>query len=349
MTNDPGFNGLMDKYLAGKASEAEWNELRGLINKGNFDEEIKNRIDAEWDSGIMEPDVSFERYHEMIGNIMSAESHIASIIPLKRNRRRGMRRLALAAIVTGLLVLPFAGWWWWHAGEKQPLVAINLSAATPAAEEIVEVQTKFVRLPDGSTVLLADNSRLEYNRDFKGNKREVRLWGEGYFDIKEVPDKPFIVKTGKLSTQVLGTAFNVKASTDQQRIVITVTRGKVKVNDEKSSYGVLVADQQLSVNMLTSTVVRAQVKSMEVVKWKDEFLVLDDVSMEEAAVMIGDKYHVKILFANEALKNCRIAGTFFHNQPLEKVLTIICSVANAGYTIYPNDKVVLNGEGCANQ
>jgi len=136
MTNDPGFNELMDKYLAGKASEAEWNELRGLISKGNFDEEIKNRIDAEWDSGIIEPGVSFERYHEMIGNIMSAESHIASIIPLKRSRRRSVRRLALAAVVTGLLVLPFAGWWWWHAGGKQSPVAITGPAAAPAAEEV---------------------------------------------------------------------------------------------------------------------------------------------------------------------------------------------------------------------
>jgi transmembrane sensor len=348
MMNDPGFNELMDKYLAGKASREEWNELKELVNKGNFDDAIKNRIDAEWDSGVMEPDVSFERYHEMIGNIMSAESHIASIIPLKRNRRRNIRRLAIAAAVTGLLALPFAGWWW-NAGEKKQPVAIGLPAVQIAKEEVVEVQSKFVRLPDGSTVLLADNSRLEYNRDFKGDKREVRLWGEAYFDIKEVVGKPFIVKTGKLSTQVLGTAFNVKTSADQQRVVVTVTRGKVKVADEKNSYGVLVADQQLSVNMLTSTVTRAQVKSMEVVKWKNEFLVLDDVSMEEAAVMIGDKYHVKILFANESLKHCRIAGSFFHNQPLEKVLTIICSVANAGYTIYPNDKVVLNGEGCANQ
>ncbi|MGO4290785.1 FecR family protein [Chitinophaga sp. RAB17] len=349
MSNNPGFNELMDKYLAGKASREEWDELRGMINKGSFDDAIKNRIDAEWDSGVMEPDVSFERYHEMIGNIMSAESHIASIIPLKPNRRRSIRRLAIAAVITGLLVLPFAGWWWQTREKKSP-VAIALPAAKVAAEEeVVEVQSKFVRLPDGSTVLLADNSRLEYNRDFKGDKREVRLWGEAYFDIKEVAGKPFIVKTGKLSTQVLGTAFNVKTSADQQRVVVTVTRGKVKVADEKNSYGVLVADQQLSVNMLTSTVTRAQVKSMEVVKWKDEFLVLDDVSMEEAAVMIGDKYHVKILFANESLKHCRIAGSFFHNQPLEKVLTIICSVANAGYTIYPNDKVVLNGEGCANQ
>lgn len=348
MMNDPGFNELMDKYLAGKASREEWDELKGLVNKGHFDEVIKSRIDAEWDSGVMEPDVSFERYHEMIGNIMSAESHIASIIPLKRNRRRNIRRLALAAAITGLLALPFAAWWW-HTGEKKAPVTMTLPAAKTADEEVVEVQSKFVRLPDGSTVLLADNSRLEYNRDFKGNKREVRLWGEAYFDIKEVVGKPFIVKTGKLSTQVLGTAFNVKTSADQQRVVVTVTRGKVKVADEKNSYGILVADQQLSVNMLTSTVTRAQVKSMEVVKWKNEFLVLDDVSMEEAAVMIGDKYHVKILFANESLKHCRIAGSFFHNQPLEKVLTIICSVANAGYTIYPNDKVVLNGEGCANQ
>ncbi|SEW54230.1 FecR family protein [Chitinophaga arvensicola] len=347
MMNNPGFNELMDKYLAGKASKAEWDELKGMINKGDADEAIKDRIDAEWDNGALETDVPFERYHEMIANIMSAESHIANIIPLKRSRRNHLRKLAIAAIMVGVLVLPFAGWWWWHAGTTKAPVAQTVPAK--AADDIVEVQTKFVRLPDGSTVLLADNSRLEYNRDFNDGKREVKLWGEGYFDIKDLPGKPFVVKTGKLSTLVLGTAFNVKSSADQQQVVVTVTRGKVKVADEKNNYGVLVADQQLSVDMTTSKVAWAKVKSKEVVKWKDEFLVLDDVSLEEAAVMIGDKYHVKILFANESLKRCRIAGTFFHHQPLEKVLTIVCGVANAEYTICPNDKVILSGEGCTNQ
>jgi transmembrane sensor len=329
MMNNHEFKDLLNKYLAGKASEAEWNELARLVNKGGADELIKAQIDEEWESDNMEKEIPFERYHEMINKIMSAEKHIDHVIPLRKSKRY----LWLAA--ASILLLFFAGYYFLSRPvEKQQ----------PVTADIINIEAKPVQLPDGSTVLLAENSRLQYNKDFNGTKREVELWGEGYFDIKDVPGKPFVVKTGRVKTLVLGTAFNIKAYPDQPHIIITVTRGKVKVDD----YGILTDNQQLSINTTENIVTRANVNSAVATAWKDEYLVLDDISMEEAAVIIGDKYHVKILLANEGLKTCRIGGSFFHNQPLEKVLDIVCAVINASYTIYPNNQVVIKGDGCHN-
>ena len=42
-------------------------------------------------------------------------------------------------------------------------------------------------------------------------KREVVLEGEAFFNVTKNPRQPFIVKTGKISTIVLGTSFNVKS------------------------------------------------------------------------------------------------------------------------------------------
>jgi len=336
MINDRVFKELLNKYLAGKATGAEWNELARMMEDGMGDELIKQQIEEEWQNGHLEKDVPFERYHLMMDKILHAEKHIEEVIPYRKSLWKRRRNIWLAAATVLMLVLPFVGY-----RLTRPVL--------PKVQDIVNVQTKLVRLPDGSTVLLAENSRLEYRRDFNGEKREVELWGEGYFDVKDVPGKPFLVKAGGVSTLVLGTAFNVKAWPGQQVVVITVTRGKVKVDDENGNYGVLEGNQQLSVNTRKNTVIRANVNSAVATAWKDQYLVLDDISMEEAIVIIGDKYHVKILLADERLKKCRIGGSFFHNQPLEKVLDIVCAVINASYTIYSNDQVVIKGAGCQEQ
>jgi ferric-dicitrate binding protein FerR (iron transport regulator) len=66
-------------------------------------------------------------------------------------------------------------------------------------------------LPDNSKVLLSPGSDLRYPEQF-GKLREVILSGEGYFDIKQDENSPFIVRTASLNIQVLGTRFNVRAN-----------------------------------------------------------------------------------------------------------------------------------------
>src|SRR5688572_8298430 len=106
---------------------------------------------------------------------------------------------------------------------------------------------QFLRLPDGSTVLLNEGSKLEYPITFSGDTREVFLQGEGYFDIQHNPSKPFVVKTANVTTTVLGTAFNVKAFPSEKHITVTVTRGKVKVSKDEKVLGVITHDQQITI------------------------------------------------------------------------------------------------------
>src|SRR6185436_7434874 len=94
----------------------------------------------------------------------------------------------------------------------------------PAAEQFVmhpnllnkqnEVEAKagarsHVLLPDGSQVWLNSESKLIYAGVFSDSTREVRLEGEGYFDIVKDPSHPFIVHTDGIDVRVLGTTFNL--------------------------------------------------------------------------------------------------------------------------------------------
>ncbi len=54
-------------------------------------------------------------------------------------------------------------------------------------------------------------STLEFPENFNKTKREVYLKGEAYFDVKHADKIPFIIYTGEVTTEVLGTAFNIQS------------------------------------------------------------------------------------------------------------------------------------------
>jgi transmembrane sensor len=84
-------------------------------------------------------------------------------------------------------------------------------------------------LADGSKVWLNSASSLRFPTSFTGDRREVELDGEGYFEIAKNAAKPFHVKTQTQDVEVLGTHFNVNAYSDETSVKTTLLEGSVKV------------------------------------------------------------------------------------------------------------------------
>lgn len=226
-----------------------------------------------------------------------------------------------------------------EAGAASPLLAV--SPSTPESK-------RFILLPDSSTVVLREGSSLIYPASFNGNTREVTLKGEGYFDIRQQPGKPFVIHSGRLLTTVLGTAFNIKAYPDQSSVTVTVTRGKVKIEDEQSRklLGILLPDQQIVYeNEVAAT---KPVKAEETVAWLKKGMDFNSIPFEDIAKQIGEQYQIPIRFANSALRHCRIRATFEGTESLDKVLYILCTVGNASYSVEGNE-VIIDGKGCTDK
>ncbi len=252
--------------------------------------------------------------------------------------------------------------WWRAAAVLAPIIGIGAilwfsRPSTPAAENNAPVlavaakkpdSKRFILLPDSSTVVLREGSSLTYPEQFTGNSREVTLTGEGYFDIKHQPGKPFLIHSGKVVTTVLGTAFNIKAYPDQPSVTVTVKKGKVKIEEEKGGklLGILTPDQQIVYN--PERVETLPVKAEETVAWLKKGMDFNAVPFEDIAQQINEQYQVNIRFANEVMKQCRIRATFEGTETLDKVLFVLCTVSNASYTISGNE-VVISGEGCSDK
>lgn len=72
-------------------------------------------------------------------------------------------------------------------------------------------QRASVMLPDGTKVWLNSHTQISYNSNYGMKDRVVALAGEAYFEVAKDKDHRFIVKTGDMEVEALGTSFNVKA------------------------------------------------------------------------------------------------------------------------------------------
>jgi len=217
----------------------------------------------------------------------------------------------------------------------------------PVSETITinsKTEHQKVTLPDGSTVILNNNSSISFAKIFKGN-RIVSLTGEGYFDIKHDDHKTFTVYAGRLKTTVLGTAFNIKAYDLDKNVQVTVTRGKVSVLNQDSTLSILLPNQQITFNKEQKKSNLSKVVAKAIIQWQEGDLFFDDTTMEEAAIILSKKFSTNIMFTNEQAKKCRFSATFLKGESLTEILKLICSFNNATYQENANG-ITINGQGC---
>lgn len=84
-------------------------------------------------------------------------------------------------------------------------------------------------LPDGTKVWLNAASSIRYPVAFTGKERKVEITGEVFMEVAPQHAAPFIVSSGNMQLQVLGTAFNINAYKDEAAITATLTEGSVRV------------------------------------------------------------------------------------------------------------------------
>ncbi|PWV51890.1 FecR family protein [Chitinophaga sp. S165] len=207
-------------------------------------------------------------------------------------------------------------------------------------------QPRFVVLRDGSKVWLNAATKLVYTDYPFIGERGLTLTGEAYFDVASDPDKPFIIRSGNMITQVLGTAFNIKAYPDEP-FAITVTKGKIKLEDRQTkTITFLTPNKQVRYEKQQPSVVTV-IKGEAAYAWTKGQLEFYDQSFGEIARTINRKYNVNVIFANQSLEECMITASFEKETPVLRVIDLLCRINNASYTFNADSSVItVEGKGC---
>jgi ferric-dicitrate binding protein FerR (iron transport regulator) len=324
------FKTLFWKWRNLTATDEEIQILSSMWKSGEHTRELENLVSEESTSDEFEEEVTEDRVNR---NFAAVRAQIASL-PAKEVSRPRIRRFAVAAAF--ILGLSVVGFW-------AIMFSNNATETIVDSEHLVSyADRQYVKLPDGTSITLNEGSTLSYkSEDFGKVTREVFLTGEAFFDVAHSPSKKFIVHTDKVQTTVLGTAFNVNAR--EGRIVVTVVRGRVTVGVAEREFEQLTPNEELSVDARTLSFNKSEVKSEQVIAWKADFLIMDSVTMKEAARIISEKYNVKVVLGDSSLNDCTITVFFVKgDETLEQVLRAVSLVKGGDYTL-SRDKATING------
>ena len=91
-----------------------------------------------------------------------------------------------------------------------------------------------IRLSDGSSLILAPESRLTVPGDFDLAAREVLLEGEAFFVVIHNSSHPFRVRARDALTEDVGTRFDVRAYAEDSAVTVAVTEGAVTIGHAMS-------------------------------------------------------------------------------------------------------------------
>lgn len=332
---------LFDQYVNRTCSTAELQEFMTLIKNADDTTVLDLVMDNFWNKSP-ETVLKSVKAEQILEQVISTDS---KFIKKKPNLSRQWLGWAAAFFIVCFAAVLFKDrnkmpqWAEKTASQSKQIVNPN-----PVLTIKTEDEHQKVNLPDGSTVILNHNSSITYPKVFSA-ERIVTLVGEGYFDIRHDAKKSFIVRAGKLSTKVLGTAFNIKAYDGNHNIEVTVTRGKVSVTDSQSVLGILVPNQQIIFNRKNKRINLVNVMAKNAIQWQESDIFFDDISLEEAAKILSKRFNTPITFENELPKKCRFTATFLKGESLEEILKIICSYNNAQYQTSAGG-ITIKGAGC---
>ncbi len=175
-----------------------------------------------------------------------------------------------------------------------------------------------IELPDGTLVWLNAASSIRYPTAFTGDKREVTIKGEAYFEVMKNPNMPFVVQVdNRADIEVLGTHFNINAYSDESAIKTTLLEGKVKVTsvtgDRRSA--TLSPGQQ---SLLTASAMQLLQPDLEqVMAWKNGLFNFEGATLNEVMKQLERWYDIEVVyekgipdiaFGGEMTKNISLAG-----------------------------------------
>src|SRR5690606_11154745 len=89
-----------------------------------------------------------------------------------------------------------------------------------------------IHLRDSSDIYVNGGSTVMYPETFAQNSREIKLLeGEAFLDVAQDPQRPFVITTGDIHVNVLGTSFNVRNYSHENAVDVAVKTGRVAVNN----------------------------------------------------------------------------------------------------------------------
>ncbi len=309
------FKNIIQKFLYGKVSKQEENVLQQFENKM-----IERNFSTVFSS---------EKHAEKIRKDIEAE--------VFQNVKKTFVWQPWAVAASLLIVFGSGLFFLFGDSKHSPSIKISHTITTSKDEQ------KEILLADGTKVTLYPESILTYPDTFSEESRNVSLSGEAFFEVAKNEQLPFVVTSGNIETQVLGTKFNVQAYEYQENVKVTLTSGKVKVASPDEQL-VLAPGEQMVYDRFSEKMTSKTIDLQDFEDSKNGILRFDNASLLQVAEKMEDFYNLAVSVEVQNATNCHITGVF-NREKLDVVLQQILFIHQELNVQYVSNKqIVIKGK-----
>ncbi len=313
---------LLAKYLCNEVNTLEKSEVETWLSQSaeNRDELEQSRkmldtVDAYYKAESFNSEVAWKNIRTKINPPQM------KVIQRKNIGKEVVTRFyKYAAIIVFAVLLGSAGYYFGFRNKVTEIYSEIISAQNQVINEYI--------LPDGSVVALNSNSKLVFPKHFKGDTREVTIYGEAFFDVKPNPEKPFIINAGNAQVKVVGTSFNVCAYPETEMVEVVVKTGKVQViskNPEmltavKEVY--LIPGEKGTLFNKSSVLEKSENRNANYLAWKTRDFIFAETPLNEVFGCLEKTYHVDIEVSDPRLNELKLNAQF-DKKPIDFILNVV--------------------------
>lgn len=219
---------------------------------------------------------------------------------------------------------------WWRAGAVAAsvagLVLLFLLFSRPAPLQFTATSgMKKIYLDDSSSIVLYPQAVLKVERGFNRENRTVRLEGDALFNVTRNPARPFIIHSGNMDVQVLGTSFTIQQRADFNTVF--VHSGKVKAISGDQSV-TAVALQKIIKDNRTGQLRLGTIRPAIDEVLQTQTIRCKDMRVDDLARILEELYHIEIRL-DPAIAGKRITSTYFSYEQPEQAIENIALTINA--------------------
>lgn len=302
---------LIRKYFRGECTPGEAAEFIKWLRSNKGESELSAYLDERWDElnyDLSHKPQALQKIHRIIN-----EKELAS-------RRKKYRRLSPVMKVAASVVLIISLLYVFNLVSRSDLLNEPDSHQAEVVTKSTDVGQKLkIYLPDGSTALLNAASGITFTEGFNDTMRIVELAGEAFFEVKKDAGRPFIVKTGDVSTQALGTSFNVRYRPSENKVQVALLSGSVNVNARNDEHIILEPGDLAVFDPVVKKLVKRTWDYKKDFGWKDGILYFNRATLAEVKEKLEIWYGVTIEIHGQTNYGRHFTGSF-KNENLQNIM-----------------------------
>ena len=200
-------------------------------------------------------------------------------------------------------------------------------------------------LEDGTTVWLNAGSRFAFPQKFNEKKREVFLDGEAYFEVAKNVHKPFLISTGDIKIEVVGTKFNVSAYSSDNQSETVLLEGSVNIWDNSKLFKdkiSMVPNQKATFSGTGKEIVlEAEMDPKIYIAWTEGWYQFTNESLEKVFLKLEKYYNIRFKYDQKIISgSLPVTGKLDLKDSLEEVMTVLSKVAKFKYKISSNSVII---------